>query len=572
MHLPPSKYRDPPTKSVPNQMNYNAEIPFEKRPMPGFFDTSSEKATTKELEYLNNTQLALESRNKMEEEKQLRKKDKEKQKKKEQTNLPEAILQVSKLNDPEFLHRRTQLVLPAPQVSDAELEEIGKMGLQANALLGLTQGGSSKATNALLSDYSSATPMVGSSTALRTARTPATADAVLLEAQNLIALTAQQTPLMGGDNVSLNKQFDNFKSSSTGKTVSATPNPLATPGIRSQPGATPMMGKMGATPTPMRDSLRINDMTPAPSEQTIRAERQRQEYVKSQLRDSLKTLPAPANDRFVALKTSVDDEDEDDVTQTGDIYEDDAGEMKKRREARRVTKENIRFRKQSQPVQRNLPRPIIVNEDSDSYAMDLSTDDDELLDRSRDMIAREMFVLVRYDNAVNPYKEEKRQRSDVHLEDIKLSQMQRARAELEQEISRTSQIVPLDLYTKIWTECVQSLTNGKDAMVTEESIESERQRVQNLESRLDKLTKGYTLRSQAFRREIDSLDEEIKKATRDLEGYRALHDLESHALPKRISHLEDSLKEQKEREQVLQEQYRKLLSEKEQVLNALRVV
>ena len=93
----------------------------------------------------------------------------------------------------ESSHKRSKLVLPAPQISDAELEEVVKLG-QASEETRALAGEEGGASQHLLADYSitpSATPI------LRTPRTPANKDTILQEAQNLIALQNVATPLKG---------------------------------------------------------------------------------------------------------------------------------------------------------------------------------------------------------------------------------------------------------------------------------------------------------------------------------------------------------------------------------------
>ena len=106
-------------------------------------------------------------------------------------------------NIPSFLFRvgadstkkRSKLVLPSPQISDAELEEVVKLGQaseEAKSFAGEDEGGASQH---LLADYSM-TPSLGTP-ALRTPRTPANEDTILQEVQTLIALQNVQTPLKG---------------------------------------------------------------------------------------------------------------------------------------------------------------------------------------------------------------------------------------------------------------------------------------------------------------------------------------------------------------------------------------
>lgn len=84
-------------------------------------------------------------------------------------------------------------MLPAPQISDTELEEVVKLGTSSESAIG-RDGQASEASRHLLSDFSvtpAATPI------LRTPRTPANEDSILQEAQTILALQNVQTPLKG---------------------------------------------------------------------------------------------------------------------------------------------------------------------------------------------------------------------------------------------------------------------------------------------------------------------------------------------------------------------------------------
>ena len=72
--------------------------------------------------------------------------------------------------------KRSKLVLPAPQISDAELEEVVKVGAAADMVRQQAEDQGSEATSNLLQSYN-VTPNISS---LRTPRTPAiTQDLVL---------------------------------------------------------------------------------------------------------------------------------------------------------------------------------------------------------------------------------------------------------------------------------------------------------------------------------------------------------------------------------------------------------
>lgn len=114
-----------------------------------------------------------------------------------------------------------------------------------------------EASQHLLADYS-VTP--GATPSLRTPRTPAAQDAILQEAQNILALQNVQTPLKGGENTPLHDS--DFEGVTPRKAVVQTPNvvlgtPFRTPG-GTGPGSTPRSttpsitggGGGGATPGP----------------------------------------------------------------------------------------------------------------------------------------------------------------------------------------------------------------------------------------------------------------------------------------------------------------------------------
>nr|POE75824.1 cell division cycle 5-like protein [Quercus suber] len=71
----------------------------------------------------------LEGKRRMDVEAQLRKQNIAKNKISERQDAPSAILQANKMNDPETVRKRTKLMLPAPHISDHELEEIAKIGV-----------------------------------------------------------------------------------------------------------------------------------------------------------------------------------------------------------------------------------------------------------------------------------------------------------------------------------------------------------------------------------------------------------------------------------------------------------
>ena len=106
------------------EVEYNKEIPFEKTPAIGFYDTENEQFNKDEFNFKRLRQDHLEKKN---EHKPHPGKDRHKDKRKE--NESPDINQVLNETSKEPVRKRSKLVLPAPQISDLELEEVVKLGL-----------------------------------------------------------------------------------------------------------------------------------------------------------------------------------------------------------------------------------------------------------------------------------------------------------------------------------------------------------------------------------------------------------------------------------------------------------
>ena len=136
---------------------YNADIPFEKKAAPGFYDTSEEQARVTSAP-VGQTLRRLENKRKPEEEEAERKKRQKRNKEGEngaphQTKFIAARdAQIQKLKEAESIGRRNKLMLPPAQVGEKELEDIVKIGQaddNAKALMGSTDDPSAQ----LLGNY-----------------------------------------------------------------------------------------------------------------------------------------------------------------------------------------------------------------------------------------------------------------------------------------------------------------------------------------------------------------------------------------------------------------------------------
>jgi pre-mRNA-splicing factor CDC5/CEF1 len=154
-------------------MDYNADIPFEKKPAAGFYDTSEEQARITSAPVGQSLRRLENKRKPDEEEAERRKRQRRAAEAKGENDghqtkfIAARDAQIQKLKEAESIGRRRKLVLPNAQVGEAELEDIvkiGQTGENAKALV----GGGSEATAKLLSDYEG---LEGA----RMARTPRTA-------------------------------------------------------------------------------------------------------------------------------------------------------------------------------------------------------------------------------------------------------------------------------------------------------------------------------------------------------------------------------------------------------------
>lgn len=100
-------------------IDYNAEIPFEKRPALGFYDTSEEVVEKMEPDFNKMRQQDLDGELRVEQEERERKKDKQKLKERKENDMPLAMLQ-----NQEPARKRSKLVLPEPQISDQVKDSI----------------------------------------------------------------------------------------------------------------------------------------------------------------------------------------------------------------------------------------------------------------------------------------------------------------------------------------------------------------------------------------------------------------------------------------------------------------
>ncbi|XP_023708391.1 cell division cycle 5-like protein [Cryptotermes secundus] len=593
-----------PRKKKKRGLDYNAEIPFEKLPQPGFHDTSNELFDPAAPDFSRLRQQHLDGELRTEKEERERRKDKQKLKQRKENDIPMAMLQ-----NQEPAKKRSKLVLPEPQISDQELQQVVKLGRASEAAREVATEGGHQPSDTLLADYS-LTPAGGT----RTPRTPAlTTDRILQEAQNMMALTHVDTPLKGGLNTPLHSS--DFSGMTPQREIVTTPNTvLATP-FRSQrsdalhtPAGggfhTPNLdGSRGAVaPTPIRDKLSINPEEGLDVGDTPQAMHNYQRQLKEQLRSGLSSLPAPRNDYEIVVPDS-EIEMEAPVEAANSV--EDQADVDTRYLAELKAKRELEMQSRSQPVQRDLPRPVEVN----TAVLRPPHTDPPLteLQKAEEFIKREMITMLHYDAVYSPpvIPVETKKRGQVtsqaqHLvyleqhpyETYSQDQLAQAHAILQQEMEVVKQgmghgDLSLESYTQVWEECLAqvlflpsqnrytraNLASKKDRLESQEKrleqnrghMTREAKRAAKMEKKLKILTGGYQSRAQALIKQLHDLYEQIEQAQLELSTFNFLQRQEMAAIPRRLESLTEDVSRQTEREKTLQAKFAELQQTVEQL-------
>ena len=597
-------------------IDYNAEIPLERKPAQGFYDTSEEHVKALEPNYKKLRQEHMDDKRRDIQEEHDRKDDKEKQKKRKENDLPGAIASINKMMNEDSSKKRSKLVLPAPQIDDAELEEVVKLGIASEQAKSFVETEEESATKGLLSDYS----ITQQTNLLRTPKTPAAQDNIMQEAQNILNLQQVDTPLKGGLNTPMHES--NFDGATPKQQVMKTPNMMI-----ATPFRTPATGEQGNTPrsmtpkvpngvastpgTAVRDNLNINrEEAFLDDEQT---EKLHQINMKNQLVSSLQSLPKPSNDFEIVVPEKLDVDmgeakDENFVEDAADI---DARELERQQKM-----EEAELCKRSQAVQRNMPRPSDANTTvlrPPEMMLDLN-----IYQEAEELIKKEMIKMVRNDVVLHPTEQQifalngKKTRNSSQaivntnkkildedaLDDVTLENMEMARELLNMEMEVVKKAMAhgdlqLEVYAKVWEECYgQLLFLPNQQRYTRSALASKKDRVESVEkhleinrnhmmedakkaARIEKKLKvlmgGYQSRAIALNKQIQDLHDQLIQCRIECETFNMLRKQETHAIPRRLQALEEDVTRQTDREKGLQHFYSDLLYERDRLIQLKEV-
>lgn len=572
-------------------VNYNSEVPFEKRPAPGFYDTSNEHVDPLAIDFSRMRQQHLDGELRQEKEEMERRKDKQKLKQRKENDIPMGML-----NNEEPIKKRSKLVLPEPQISDQELQQVVKLGRASEVAREVATESGITLSDSLLADYSLPT------NAAVTPRTPAATDRILQEAQNVMALTHVDTPLKGGLNTPLNNS--DFTSVVPSANAVATPNTiLATPFRSQRSDGTPV--NSFNTPasvrtqngvlavTPVRDKLSINPDEGIEGSETPVIQKQ----VKEQLRAGLSALPTPRNDYEIVVPEG-ETKDDSATAPATEIVEDQA-DIDARQQQELIEQRKKELSRRSQVIQRELPRPVDVNMNILRPFMDTPLTD---LQRAEELIKREMITMLQYDSLQNPVQQNRKgASSSVAQAQAYLDQHPYVNFE-EEELTAAKKLLidemgtvkdgmahgelSLDSYTTVWEECLSqilyletqkrytraTLASKKDRVeACERKLEENRmhmtgeaKRAARMEKKLKVLTGGYQTRAQVLTKQLHDLWEQIEQAHLELSTFKFLQTQEEAAVPRRVNALMEDVNRQTERERVLQTRFAQLQDQLQQ--------
>ncbi|KAJ4425154.1 Pre-mRNA-splicing factor cef1 [Gnomoniopsis sp. IMI 355080] len=533
------------------QMDYNADIPFEKKAAPGFYDTT-EELTLNERQRATfdpRKQQLAQAKRKQEEDDEAGRKRRKGEKDAPSASYREALKagQMQKVREAEQSSKRRALVLPAPQVGEGELEEIVKMGMIGERANTMAQNGDNDATRGLVNSY---TPL-NSGAPIRTPRAPAHEDHIANEIRNIRALTETQSSLLGGENTPLHEGAGStgFKSVAPQMQSIVTPNPMATPMRQGTAGvgATPL--RPGQTPmrTP-RDNFALNAQG---SELVMR----------QQLKQGLASLPKPKQQ---AWELELPD-DEEEVVSTSNGLPEDAAERDRREKELREAQELLEKKRRTQVMQRNLPRPFSV----DLATLLRAAEDTE--DPAEKAIAREAALLIVNDATTYPLTATKHTAKPPILDQIEDDALAEARRQILLEAK--NKVAPEEIEAAWAKTNNNSLLLGLGCYDDDEEEEANARKAAfdeiqdimiasaekggKLEKKLNLHLGGYKQRAEMLRKKIGDSTAELEKATNALNAFKILASSEEIAVRNRLAALRDEVAFVSKREREAQELYRR---------------
>ncbi|KAF4874953.1 Pre-mRNA-splicing factor cef-1 [Colletotrichum siamense] len=552
------------------QMDYNADIPFEKKAAPGFYDTTEEEARNEQQRLAfdpRKQQLASKRKGDGDDDGENKRRKKEKEPPSASFQAAMKAGQMQKIREAEQSSKRRALNLPAPQVSEGELEEIVKMGMVGERANMMARESENDATRGLVSEYST----LNNSAPIRTPRAPAQEDHIANEIRNIRALTNTQSSLLGGENTPLHEGAEStgFDGIAPRKQTVATPNPMATPMHANGVGQTP--ARVGQTPmrTP-RDSFALNANDGTMVGATPRDVKMRDMALQSQLRQGLASLPKPKDTKW---ELELPDEQKE-LALTDEMMLEDAAERDRREAEYKAAQHALEMQRRTQVMQKNLPRPSQVDVTA------LLSVASQVKNEAEALIAREAAALIVNDAVKYPSPKitvsgvpprlqtiSDNELAEARLQILSETNPRPSRAEIQQSFDnrgKNSLLRGLGCYGDDEEEEEAAMRDAFDSI--QDAIVTTAEKGIKLEKKLALHLGGYQKRQKMLKDKIGEAAEALEKANNALSGFKTLAISEEVAIQRRLGALRDEVGFVSRREREAQELYRKTKEE----LDALR--
>lgn len=558
------------------EMDYNADIPFEKPAAPGFYDTLDEESRNerqREMFDPRKQQLANKRKGDQDEDAERKKRKNDKSGNAASSAAAARAGQMQKIREAEQSSKRRALVLPSPQVGEGEMEDIIKMGMAGDKATKMSAD--EESTRGLIGNYTS---IVGQ-TPIRTPRAPPEEDRVANEIRNIRALTETQSSLLGGENTPLLEggSSTGFDGITPRRQQIVTPNPMATPFREANAvGSTPVGGAAGPGTTPLRtprDNFALNqDSGGQLIGATPRDLKVHEKSVRTDIRSKLAALPKPKETEW-ELEELPSEQVEPSAT-TKLVMEEDAAERDRKEAEVRQKAAQAELKRQSQVYQRALPRPSVLDIDAVMKRASQVTHPIEGL------IAKEAALLITHDALKFPVPGAKVEGKAKTVERLDDDLVESARAAIADEVASSQQ----GQQQQEWQENFESSWSSSHANTLpglsnyaddeEEDVFGQEQHMigtfDNVQASLlataergNKLEKklalhygGYQNRAKMLRSKIVEANTALNKAKNDLNSFHTLQISEESALARRLEKLRDDVAFVLRREREAQEVFR----------------
>lgn len=540
------------------EMDYNADIPFEKQAASGFYDTLDEEAKNereREMFDPRKQQLARKRQGDSEDNADSKRQKQDKNKSSAAMAAAARAGQMQRVREAEQQSKRRSLNLPAPQVSESELEEIVKMGMAGDRAI-KAAGEDDPDGRGLVSNYSN---MLGA-TPIRTPRAPAQEDHIANEIRNIRALTETQSSLLGGENTPLHEgsASTGFDGVAPRRQDMVTPNPMATPFRQAGPG-----GQLtGATPlrTP-RDNLTLNEKGERQLvSQTPRDLRLAENANRSALRAKLASLPKPKETEW---ELEVLPTEQEELAERERSELEDQEEVDRRNQEAREAAAAAEFQRQTQVYKRSLPRPTRI--DYNKLAAEASSIPDPI----QAMIASEAALLMANDARKFPLSGSNVTGRPPKVESLSDDLLRQAREQLAAETDEAGRQDYVNALEQMYSsenergalplkfmENTTSNEYGKAFQAVQKVLLASAEAGNKLEKKLALHLGGYQARQKALKQKLGAVYDKIGEQRAELAAYRSLQIGEEGGLLRRLEGLRDEVNFISRREREAQEDYR----------------